>query len=199
MEEANMTRKLGLLLAAVATLAFALPAFASAATGITEAGALITTPRIITFTNIGTMTITSAKTGTIPCQNVMLEAELASNSGAGVVATEGGSQSITTCVRNGAGISVKNTRLSTVKTSGGGTGTVALSFDWELSKTLSCHFVGNADTFTYNPTETSEGGDVITISGGPMEVTPAACGESARLDVELTLTTQSTTTPVYLM
>jgi hypothetical protein len=181
-----MTKKLSLLLAAVAVLAFAVPAFASASTGLTENGKLIATGQLITFTNIGEVTITSEKLGNEPCRNVMLEAELVTNTTSEVKATKGGTQSASTCTRSGAEVKVFGIELNELKTTGGGTGTISLAFKIELNAGGTvCSYVGTNITFTYTP-----GSDVIRIASGALSVTPLACGKSASLDGEFTMTTR---------
>jgi hypothetical protein len=181
-----MTKKLSLLLAAVAVLAFAVPAFASASTGLTENGKLIATGQLITGTSIGQVTTTSEKLGDITCQEVMVEAELVTNTTSEVKATKGGTQSATTCFRNGAEVKVFGIELNELKTTGGGTGTASAAFKVELTTGGTvCEFKGSSDVGTYTP-----GSDVITISSQPLSVTPLACGKSASLDGSFTMTTR---------
>jgi hypothetical protein len=180
-----MTKKLSLLLAAVAVLAFAVPAFASASTGLTENGKLIATGQLITGTSIGQVTTTSEKLGDITCQEVMVEAELVTNTTSEVKATKGGTQSATTCSRAGAKEEVFGIELNELKTTGGGTGTASAAFKVKLTGGTVCTFVGTSDVFTYSP-----GGDVIAISSQPLSVTPVACGKSASLDGSFTMTTR---------
>jgi hypothetical protein len=195
----NMKKKLSLLLAAVAVLAFAAPSFASAAeTGLTmPEGTLVSPGTIITFTNIGPWKKTSEKLGTITCENVMLAAKLSVNSKTEVKATEAGAseQTATTCLRGGAELKVFGIQLKEVKTNGGGTGTISLAYKVELNPGGTvCSFEGTNMVFTYIP-----GSDTIKIEKGSMSVTPAACGKSSALDVEFTMTTKGTTEPVFLM
>jgi hypothetical protein len=189
-----MAKKLSLLMSAVAVLASAVPAAASAATGLTEGGKLIATNQIVTFTNIGEMTLTSEKLGNEPCKSVMLEAELVVNTASEVRATKGGTDSATSCSRAGAEVKIFGIELNEVKTNGGGTGTISLAFKIELNPGGTvCSYVGTNMTFTYTP-----GSDAIRIASGPLSVTPAACGKSSSLDGEFTLTTRNTTMPLLL-
>jgi hypothetical protein len=201
----NMAKKLSLLLAATAVLAFAVPAFAHAETGLTmPEGTLITPGTIITGTNIldpatGTKQVitTSARLSSITCESVMVAAKLTVNSSTEVKAGEAGAfeQTASICFRGGrAEVKVFGIQLNELQTKGGGTGKVSLSYKVEITPGGTvCTFTGTNDVFTYTP-----GSDTITIENGALSVTPAACG-SAALDGSFTLSTKGTTEPVLLM
>ena len=188
-----MSKKLSLLLAAAVLFAFAAPAFASAATGLTEGGALVLTAKPIKATNVGAFTTTSNQIGGIACQSAVVKSTLAVNK-ASEVKLVSGTGSATSCT----GGSVKELTFSEIKTTGGGTGTFAVVYTVVLPSTAECHFSTSAGTFTYFLTETAEGGDVITISEQTLAVLPKACGTTAKLDGKFTLTTEAGT-PTFLM
>lgn len=192
-----MAKKFSVLLAAVAVLAFAVPAFASASTGLTmPEGTFIPTGTVITGTNIGTVTTTSEKLGSITCENVMVAAELTVNSAAEVKAGEASpsEQTATTCFRAGAEVKVFGIQLKELQTNGGGTGKASAAFKVELTPGGTvCTFEGTNDVGTYVP-----GTDKIKIEKGALTVSPLACGKSASLDGEFTMTTKGTNEPVFL-
>jgi hypothetical protein len=85
-------------------------------------------------------------------------------------------------------------------TTGGGTGTAVVSFTVVLPSGSKCNFSTSGGTGTYNPTETTEGGDLLTITKQPLTVTPIACGTTATISGSFTMETDlETTVPVYLM
>jgi hypothetical protein len=193
-----MKKRLSLLLAVVAVLAFAVPAFASAATGLTEGGKRIEVGKIITGTNIGEVTTTSEKLGNIVCKNVMVETKVGTNSTSKVVLETGGTQSASACFRETAEVKVFDIELSKLETTGGGNGSVSAAFKVELAPGgPTCSFVGTNDTFAY-----PENGDKVKIENAALSVTPLACGKSAELDGEFTITTPTNekkeTLPVFL-
>src|SRR5262245_26575537 len=79
MKGMTMLKKLSLILAAVAVLAFAVPAFANATTGLTEAGVLVAPKQKVEIENIGTVTTTSPKLGSLECTFVTVTGEVATN------------------------------------------------------------------------------------------------------------------------
>jgi hypothetical protein len=200
-EGTSMAKKLSLLLAAVAVLAFAVPAFASAATGLTESGKLVPVGTNIVGTNVGNVITTSTKTGNITCGTVTVTAKVTANSSAKVTAA--GNEATTTassCTVAGGGVAnVSKINLSSLETTGGGTGTAVLSFQVELPGGVICKYSTPGGTGTYNPSETAEGGNVITLSEVPLSVTPAACGTTAKLDGKFKMETDGTSTSVFLL
>jgi len=193
-----MPRKFSLLLAAAAVLVLAVPAFANAATGLTKNGALAPVGNpfgtFIEYASTTPTVVTSTKTGNVTCPvgAIFMEAELTTNTSAEVKEVGGGFLSASATCKNVKGevAAVKNVILSSFKTTGGGTGTASLSFEIEpFPGGLTCKYSTSAGAATYNPTETSEGGGVITISEQTLSVTPLACGTTAKLDGSYTMTT----------
>jgi hypothetical protein len=196
-----MAKKLSLLLAAAAVLAFAAPAMASAATGLTEKGVLIPIRSKVRATNIGSAVFTSTKTGNISCSIFRFTTEVTSNTTSTVaeIGVSGSSTASGCSVPSGATITFKNITVSQVDTTGGGTGSITFSFEAVIGS-LTCKYSTASGSFTYNPAETAEGGDVLTFSSVPLSVTPAACGTTTQFDGKFTMETDTeAVVPVYLM
>jgi hypothetical protein len=197
----TMKKKLSLLLAMSAIVAFAAPAFASAATGLTENGVLIPVGSKLEYTSLGIFLITSEKLGNIECKAATFTTIVVRN-GAAEADESGvaGRSTASTCSRAGTEVKVFGIEVPEIKTTGGGTGVISQAFKVELTPGGTvCTFVGTNDTFTYKPTETSEGGAVITVEKGALSVTPAACGKSASIDELFTRETDETNIHVFLM
>jgi hypothetical protein len=194
-------KKLGLPLAIAAVLAFAMPTYANAATGITE-GFLVATGKTIDFHNIGNVTITSPKTGNITCTSMLLKAQLTTNSASTVAGTGITGSTASGCTVGGVG-TANFTSLSfkSFHTTGGGTGTASMEAGVELSPGgVTCKYSMTSGSGTYNASETSEGGGKLTFSEQILSVSPAACGTSAKIDGTFKLTTDDVlSTPVHLM
>jgi hypothetical protein len=194
-----MDKRFSLLAISAVVLALAVPSLANGATGLTEGGALVATGKTIIAKNVGNVTFTSAKTGNIICTAFTLTTVLTENTLKSVSTAGAGSQTLTGCTVGGGGvITITNIRLNELQTSGLGTGTINMSFEADAS-TVTCKYSVVKGTFTYNPTETSEGGNVLTFSEVPLSVTPAACGTTSKWDTKFSLATDGTTVPVYLM
>jgi hypothetical protein len=194
-----MIKKLSFLLALAAVMASAVPAFANAATGLTEKGGLVTAGSKIAGTTIGNLVITSTKTGNITCPSITVTDEVSANSAA-TVALRGVVKAIKAPCTLGAGnATATEVTLVSLHTTGGGTAAVNMSLTIDLPGGTDCTYSTPAGTATYNPGETGEGGDIITLSEVPLNVTPAACGTTAKLDWKFSIETDETTTPVFLM
>src|ERR1700760_1324456 len=116
-----MARRLSLLLAAAAVLPFAAPAVSSAATGLTEGGVLIAAGKKLDYTNVGNVTITSAKTGNIVCATATLTGEVTVNNAALVrVAGVPGTSFLANCAVGGAAVIPTNFVFTSEETAGGG-------------------------------------------------------------------------------
>jgi hypothetical protein len=193
-----MKRTFGLI-AAVAMLAFAAPSMASGATGLTENGKLVAVGTTLRGVNLGLFTVTTPKLGNVQCNSVTITVQLVANTSSTVSAVGAGTSSATGCVVAGTdSVTVTNIKVTELHTFGGGTGTKSFSFDLDIGSLL-CKYSANKITLSYNPTETSEGSDVLTFNEVPLSVTPAACG-SSKLDGKLTMETDvAGTVPVYIM
>jgi hypothetical protein len=196
-----MIKKLGLLFSAVAVLAFAVPAFANAATGLTEAGGVpVPVGAKLEYTSLSSTTITSTKTGNIVCAKSTLTGTVTINNSSHYLVTQSGlNNTISECKASGGSATVKNISGFLEEGNGGGTGAFVISFTVVLPGGLECKYSMSGGVFTYNPAETADGSDVLTIASQPMTVTPAACGTTAQLDTRYTRETDETTIPVYLM
>jgi len=178
-----MAKKFGLLVTAIAVIAFAVPALASASTGVTQGGSLLSPGTVLKGSSTNTTTTTTL--GTLKCATVGVSAELKKNSAAeGVEAVGNGETSTSTCTLGSTPITIKNITLSKLSSTAGesGTGKATLSFEAVLSASLTCKYVGTEDTLTY----TSEGSS-IKFSNIPLTATPAACG-TAKLSGDFALT-----------
>jgi hypothetical protein len=193
-----MLKKFTLLLAAMAVLAFAVPAFASATTGLTESGKLVEVGKKVEATNIGAVLLTSAKLGTITCDEVTLTGTVATNTAATVRVTgDAGKSFAKLCMKNdGTAVTVKNIVLTEIHTEGKikeedkeapgkfiKEGKFVVNFELEVGG-LTCKFTtaGSAGHYT-------EGTDVITTEEGKLSASPIACGTTATLDGKFTIKT----------
>jgi hypothetical protein len=196
-----MLKKLSLLLTTAAVLGLAAPALASAATGLTEGGKLVAVGTNIRFTNTGTITITSTKTGNISCTTMTLLAKLTTNNLTTVAGTGvAGQSSATNCTVAGTGTaSFTNLGFKNFHTTGGGTGTAGLEASVKLAA-ITCNYSTPSASGTYSPSETSEGGGTVTFNEVALSVTPAACGTTAKLDGQFKMETDNFfNTAVWLM
>jgi hypothetical protein len=193
-----MLKKFSLLLAGVAVLAFAVPAFASATTGLTESGVLVSPGQKVEAKNIGGVVLTSTKLTNITCKSVTLTGEVEKNTTATVRIVQGAfsannfAKECTTASETP--VTVKNISLKEIHTEGkeigGGLKEGKFSVTFELTVgTLTCKFSTASSVGHYVP-----GTDEITTTEGKLEVTPAACGTSATLDGKFTITTDNSPT-----
>jgi hypothetical protein len=184
-----VAKKLSLLLAAVAVLAFAVPAFASASTGLTESGSLVAVGTEVLGTNNGVITTTSSKTGNINCEEVKVYGKILANSAAEVRANNTGTANTSFATKcsntNGATVEVSEIKLNELKTTGGGVGTASISFKIKLGS-LTCSYTTTTGSGTYVPGASPA---EITISEQALSVTPIACGTTAKLDGKFKLST----------
>src|ERR1700743_1732199 len=167
-----MGKKLSLLAAAIAVLALAVPAFASAGTGVVEGGVLVASGQTIVGTNVGQVTTTSTKTGNISCKSMIVDAVLTENTATEVKATSGSGTAKTCEVGANPTVTVHFILLSELKTTGGGTGTAALSYEVVLPSGTECHYSTSVATFIYKPGETAEGANTLKISEQALTVSP---------------------------
>jgi hypothetical protein len=199
-----MPKKIILLLAAVAILASAVPAFARATTGLTESGVLVSPGNKVDAKNIGAVVLTSTKLGATTCDFWTLTGEVEKNTTATVRIVQGAFSAnniAKECMTsNGTAFTVKNLSIRELHTEGteisGGLKEGKFSLILELIVgTLTCKFSTASSPFDYKA-----GTDEMTMSGSKLEVTPAACGASATLDGKFTITTDNspTFTPLIL-
>jgi len=177
-----MAKKLSLLLAAIAVVAFAVPAFASAAPAVTEGGALVEPGALIQGTNIGAVT-TETSLGKLSCNTVTLTGELTNNSGSTVRGIGVGQGSASTCNVGGKSITITDITLGELHSATVGSGTINVTFVADLPNNVTCHFESPNMPFTY-----TSGGDVVKVVKGDLKGTPAAC-EPGLLSGEFTIET----------
>jgi hypothetical protein len=182
-----MAKKISLLLAAIAVIAFAVPAMASATTGLTSpAGTLVPVNTAIRGTNVGTPIVTSSKFGELKCSTVELNGKITKNN-----ATEGaegvgsGTSTASSCTLPGGGsFKVKNIELTSVKSpaSTPEEGTASFKFTaFELPQ--ECTFTATNDKATYVANT-----DSLKLEKAALTVTGTNCG-TATFDGTFTLET----------
>jgi hypothetical protein len=195
-----MVKKLSLVLAAVAVLAFAVPAFASATTGLTMEGALgtlIPTGKKVEFVNVGNIVLTSTKTGNITCEEMTVTGEVTTNTTKKVVVTgkefSANNKAAKCHLENGTAVTVPSIELEKVETEGKEVaGTEGKDFTFIVAfkptiGTLTCTYTTTTGTGHY-----IAGTDVLTTERAALTVTPAACGTTTTLDGKFTLQTDPT-------
>jgi len=169
-----MPKKFGPLATAIAVLAFAVPALASASTGVKQGGSLLSPGTVLE--GVSTNTTMTTTLGTLKCASVSVSAELSKNNAAeGFEAVGNGETSTSTCVLGSTSFTVKNIILNKL-TSGpseSGKGKVIFSFEMLLSSSLTCKYATTGASFTY-PVE----GSNLRLTNVPLTATPAACGEA---------------------
>lgn len=179
-----MNRKLATFLAAVAVLAFALPASASANTPtlFDHAGKVAVGAKILmTSTN---WTVQTAL-GLTKCSKVSITGTV-TNNGGGTVRGIGQGSSGSPCLVNGNPYSLTDLTVLEFHTAAAGSGTLALTFKKEVSGIL-CHFTSAGVPFTYTAGVTN---DTIQITNGNLTGTPAGPCEPGILNATLTLETE---------
>jgi hypothetical protein len=182
-----MAKKISLLLAAVAVIAFAVPALASATTGLTSpAGTLVPVNTAFRGTNVGAPVLTSSKFGELKCAAVVLNGKITKNNESeGAEGVGSGESTASSCTLPGGGLfKVKNLELINIKSSASEKeeGRVSFKFTaFELPQ--ECTFSATNDKFTYVTNS-----DVKTLLKAPLTVTGTNCG-TATLDSSFTLET----------
>jgi hypothetical protein len=163
-----MAKKLSLLLAAFAVVAFAAPAFASAAPEVTING--LRAPVGTAITGTSTNFVIGTSIGNVRCAIVEFSAETTINNGStvGVVGTS--PFSTTKCsFKGGTPITIDDATLLSLHSSEAGKGTLGPTAEATLPE-LTCHYSGSAVPFTY-----TSGGNTLSITGS-LKASPAACG-----------------------
>lgn len=163
-----MAKKFSLLIAAVAVLAMAIPALASATT-VTVGGSTAPTGAVLSGTSTNTVTTTEAL-GSLTCGTVGIAAKLTENSGGKVAATGSGEGSTSTCKNGKKEITITDATLLELHSTSPTSGTVKLAFKADLPGGILCEFSGTvAATFT-------AGMSSLHISGS---LAGGACGSSS--------------------
>ncbi len=175
-----MAKKLSLLMAAVAVLAFAVPAFANAAPAVTSAKNVLaksgsgTTGSTLVATSSNVQTESSL--GLLKCEKVVVTAWLTENTGSKVLASHDATgNSTTNCTAGSAKVSITDPTVTTLTAT---STSKTVSLDFTLPE-LGCTFTGIVP-FNY-----TSGGSSIHIEGSL--TTSAACGSSAKVKGDLTI------------
>ena len=178
-----MAKKLSLLMASIAVVAFAVPAFASAAPAVTDGGVLLAKGAKIQGTNIGAVT-TETSLGKLSCGTIGLTGELTANTGSTVAGVGIGTGTSASCTLGGSkAITITDITLKSLHSATVGSGTINVTFVADLPNGVVCHFESPNVPFTY-----TSGGDVVKVSKGDLLGTPEAC-EPGLLTGEFTVET----------
>jgi hypothetical protein len=177
-----MAKKLSLLIAAMAVLAFAVPAMASATAPLTESNGTVVVPVGSGITGTSTNAKTKTSLGTLSCKKVELMGKVTVNeeSTKGPKAEGGAGEEEFTgseCEVEGVSVPVKKIKLTNLKTGSGlglttGTGTATFSFT-ALIGSFDCVFTGTNVPFTYSTTTMTNS---IKFTNASLTGSPAACG-----------------------
>lgn len=186
-----MAKKFSLMLAAIAVIAFAIPAFASASEATLPEGTRAPVGTAITGTG-NDIILQSNLLGTITCEKLNLNGKITKNDGTTIEGSgENSSPTQAGCKNGTKEVKVTSVNLESLKSSVSGSGTVSFSSVVDVG-TLTCTFTGTNVAGSYTP-----GTDTLSFSSATGVVgSPAACG-TAKLSGSFTL--ESGTTPLILM
>jgi hypothetical protein len=166
-----MAKKLSLLMAAVAVIAFAVPAFASASSLTMPAGTLVPVGTKIVGTSTNTTTLTSL--GLLSCNTVSVTGEVTANSGGSVAGIGIGTGNTSECfLSEEEAITITDITLESISSSTSGSGTIHFTFVADLPNNVVCHFVTKSAGASFNYVS---GTDSLSIPAQKLEATPAAC------------------------
>jgi hypothetical protein len=198
-----MAKKSSLLVAAMAVLAFAVPAMASAAAPLSETGGTVVVPVGSGITLTSTNMRTKTSLGTFGCKKVELMGKVTLNeeSAKGPKAEGSSSEEFTgsECELEGVSVPVKNIKLTNLKTGSGlglttGTGTASFSYTALFPPSVDCVYTATNQPFTYSTTAMTNS---IKFTNVSLIGSPAACG-NATFSADFALTTTGTTTPIAI-
>jgi hypothetical protein len=153
--------------AAVAIMAMALPAAASAARLENSSGNLLAKGSLFTVKNQGTV-VYETTYGKISCAQIGLNEELVKNDGQVVSAIERSPGYSNACFVGGKAFN-QELKFTGLKFEGTGAGTVGLSFDIQYPWGK-CHLQNEATPVKYVP-----GSSAFSVTKAAMNATPAAC------------------------
>lgn len=181
----SMAKKLSLVLAAVAVLAFAIPAVASASKA-TLNGALAPVGTQITGTG-SDVTLNSELLGAITCETLNLNGEITKNDGTNV---EGSGTNVSPtqagCKNGKKAVTVTKVVVTKLASSVSGHGVLSFTSKVDVG-TLECEFSATEIEGTY-----VSGTNVLKAEGaGPVIATPSSCG-NATLTGSFALESEST-------
>jgi hypothetical protein len=169
-----MAKKLSLLLAAVAVLAFAIPSMASAAGLTSKAGTLAPVGTKIVGTG-KEINLKSSTLGPIICGSITLKGELTVNNGSEFAGKGVSETPVTENCKNGTKtVVVTNVTLTALKSTGTGTGNVSFTATVDVGSELECTFTGKEIKGTYEVGGSSLNFTEALSTG--ITSSPAACG-----------------------
>jgi hypothetical protein len=186
-----MRKKISLPLAAVAVVAFALPASADAHAVTSKAGTLAPKGTLITATGIDP-TWNSAILGPITCKSLTLTTEITENNGTNVTASGPNANPPTQDCTNGTHLIV-TTKFDITRFAAEGTETnmsFVATVDFETLPPIECTFTGTKLPFTY----TAGGNSIVFTKAGPITST-GGCGTAT---LNATFAIEIGSTPVIL-
>jgi hypothetical protein len=177
-----MAKKLSLMLAAVAALAFAIPSIASASEATLPAGTRAPVGTVIVGTG-SDIILQSSLLGKITCSTLNLNGEITVNNGTTVEGKgENVSPTQTGCVNGSKAVTVTEVEITRLFSNTSGTGSVSFTSKVDIGSELKCTFTGTNVDFTY-----TSGTDTITFTNAAgVTGTPGACG-TAKLTASFTL------------
>src|SRR5882757_8371277 len=183
-----MFKKLSLLLAAVAVVAFAAPAIASAAPAVTmPAGTLL--PKGTKIKGKSTNFVVNTSLGNLTCESVAFEAELTENTGTQFAGVGVGEGTTSVCKLNGT-TSIQFTDFTLVSFTSGIIGTIftKVTFKVDLPGGIVCHYLSPSGPGLLVSYLT--GTAIWRIVAASLLSTPAACGssESSKMSGEFSMT-----------
>jgi hypothetical protein len=183
-----VAKKLSMLFAAVAVLAFAIPAMASAAEStLTEAGTPVAVGKVLVGTNIGNVNLTSSALGTISCKKLTLKATVKKNEKNNVEAGgENASPPVEDCTNGTKTVVVTKVTLNKLASTADQVVTATFVATLDIGPELECTFTGTNVEGDYKT-----GTDIITFKEAAGIVgSPILCG-TAKLDGEFTIETEN--------
>jgi hypothetical protein len=192
-----MAKKLSLLIAAIAVLAFAVPSLASAAEATIPAGTRAPVGTEITGTGTS-VTLNSATLGNITCATLTLNGKITKNDGTTVEGSGETSSPTQTGCNNGAErpVTVTKVVLTKLAASGTGTGTKAATVSFtatvDLPAGVVCNFTGTNVAGSY-----TSGTNVLKFASATGITSTGGCS-TAKLSAEFALEKTGTTTALIV-
>lgn len=176
-----MAKKLSLLMGALVVLAFAIPAAANAAPGITKSGGTLASVGQEFNLTGNDFTLTSATVGPVTCKTLDLKGKISKNNGVEFEAT-----GVSAFTASGCAFTVTNFELTQIKSTSSGKLTMNFVATIDIDP-LECTYTGTNIAGSYTP-----GSDTIVFSSSSgVTSTPIGCG-TAKVDGEFTMEIGST-------
>ena len=167
-----MVKKLCLLMAGVAVLAFAIPAMANAAPEVTSsAGKTAAVGTNITGTNSGHVLLTGTPFGTFTCKTVTLNGQLTVNTGTKVTGNSGTGTCSGSELPSGWPLTITHITVTHLESTVVGSGKASFTFVADLPEGFVCDYTGTNVPFTY-----VSGSSHITFSNAAGITAGGFCG-----------------------